>query len=92
MVFPKAAIEAKFGDIGSSLHGVDQLRDYIDNAKFSQKFSSSRIDKLARAQSGVAGMDTDFAVRSELPSSLKFGHGKRLAVPESRQQREVRPP
>jgi hypothetical protein len=47
MVFPKAHIEAKFGDTGK-VHciGVDQLRDYIDNAKFSQKFTSSRIDEL----------------------------------------------
>ncbi len=61
--------EAKFGDTGK-VHciGVDQLRDYIDNAKFSQKCTSSRIDELVRALSGVAGMDTEFAARSELPS------------------------
>ena len=61
MVFPKAHVEAKFGDTGKVYcMGLNQLRDYIDNAKFSQKLSSESIDELVRALRGVAGMNQQF--------------------------------
>lgn len=65
MVFPKAHVEARFGDT-SSVHclRLNCLRDYIDNAKFSQKLSADDVDKLVRALKGVAGMDKDFVANA----------------------------
>ena len=60
MVFPKARIEARFGDTGS-VHCIrlDQLRDYIDNPKFSQDLSQDRVDELVRALHGVTAIDEE---------------------------------
>lgn len=67
MVFPKAHIEARFGDTGN-VHclRLNCVRDYIDNVKFSQKLSPDRVDELVRALTGVAGMDSEFPVRSSV--------------------------
>lgn len=67
MVFPNAHVAAKFGDTGH-VHcmGLNRLRDYIDNAEFSQKFSRDNIDVLVRALNGIAGMDHTFAFASSI--------------------------
>jgi hypothetical protein len=61
MVFPKAHIDARYGSTGKA-HCVrlNKLREYIEDSKFSAKFSKERVDELTRAMQGVACMDVDF--------------------------------
>jgi hypothetical protein len=56
MVFPKARVEARFGDTGK-VHcmRLEHLCDYIDNPKFSQELSPDRINELVGALHTVAG-------------------------------------
>ncbi|MFZ1220795.1 MAG: nuclease-related domain-containing protein [Chthoniobacterales bacterium] len=62
MVFPKAHVEAPYGTT-RKVHCVrlNQLRDYIENTKFSAKLDAEQVDRLVRALHGIAGMDVDFA-------------------------------
>ena len=61
MVFPKAYVEAQFGMTGK-VHCVrlEKLRDYINNAEYSAKFSAERVKQLVCAVQGISCMDADF--------------------------------
>ncbi|MEY2501627.1 MAG: hypothetical protein QOI07_1961 [Verrucomicrobiota bacterium] len=68
MVFPKAYVEAPYGTT-RQVHCVrlNQLRDYIEDPKFSAKLNDSQVDGLIRALHGIAGMDIDFAETTTAP-------------------------
>jgi len=78
MVFPKARVEARFGDTGKA-HCIrlDQLRDYIDNPKFSKNLSQDRIDELVQALHSVAAMDEEsgMAIRKEKTCGARLEDG-----------------
>jgi autonomous glycyl radical cofactor GrcA len=61
MVFTKARVEARFGETGK-VHCIrlEQLRDYIDNPKFSQNLSRDRVSELVGALHSVTGADEAF--------------------------------
>lgn len=61
MVFPKAYLDAPWGKTGNA-HCVQlkKLFDYIENEKYSTKFSKERVAGLVRALEGIANMDVDF--------------------------------
>lgn len=72
MVFPKAHVAAKFGDT-RQVHcmALNQLRNYIDNANFSQKFSRDKVDMLVRALNGIAGMDIQFETLPQVSHAIR---------------------
>ena len=63
MVFPKASVAAPFNNT-KRVHcmRLEQLRDYIDNPKFSQNLGKDRVGELVRALHGVAAMDEQFGM------------------------------
>ena len=61
IVFPKAKVNARFGETQSVRCVRDVcLRTYIEDKKYRKKLTTQQIDLFTRAFRGIAGMDASF--------------------------------